>query len=178
MFFHPGKKGPYTQCKTPWLVEKPENSAKKPTSLKLNWSSKYAMPWDILSKGSWHLKFKGFLAFSGKPTLFETLSFVAFEKVLKIPQNANPLDLVEEFYLVLIAVLFFSVLIMNVFIGVICVPWYQLHRISKEVVVFITPKMAPKFRSWNYGEMAEIKLLLLLWLCCIAIMILLCYDII
>jgi len=30
---------------------------------------------------------------------------------------------VEEFYLVLLAVLFFSVLIMNVFIGVICVPW-------------------------------------------------------
>jgi len=40
---------------------------------------------------------------------------VAFEK--KVPTQ------LEEFYLVLLAVLFFSVLIMNVFIGVICVPW-------------------------------------------------------
>ena len=32
---------------------------------------------------------------------------------------------VQEFYLVLVAVLFFSVLIMNVFIGVICASWHR-----------------------------------------------------
>ena len=83
-----------------------------PSGLKLNWSSCICNA----MRHSFKRKLALLIGFGLQWPPFSKPWNVAFEK--KVPTQ------LEEFYLVLLAVLFFSVLIMNVFIGVICVPWW------------------------------------------------------